>query len=100
MGCCMHGVTRRQIMAGAAAVPLVSGLGAAAAKPGERLTLRVQPVLVYQLPKRRAQTSWRSWGGLQTEKDVSEERERIGRELKTIAAKTGYPPSRCCPCGK
>ena len=90
MGCCMHGVTRRQIMAGAAAVPLVSGLGAAA-KPGERLTLRVQPVLVYQLPKRRAQTSWRSWGGLQTEKDVSEERERIGRELKTIAAKTGYP---------
>ena len=91
MGCCMHGVTRRQIMAGAAAVPLVSGLGAAAAKPGERLTLRVQPVLVYQLPKRRAQTSWRSWGGLQTEKDVSDERERIGRELKTVAAKTGYP---------
>jgi hypothetical protein len=87
----MHGVTRRQMLAGAAALPLVQGAGGTAMKPGERLTLRVQPVLVYQLPKRRPQTSWRNWGGLQTSQDVAEEKERIGRELKTIAGQTAYP---------
>ncbi len=34
--------------------------------------LRVQPVLMYTLPKRKAQTSWKSWGGIQTEANVAE----------------------------
>jgi hypothetical protein len=91
MGCCMHGVTRRQMLAGAAAVPLLPGADGVTKGPGERLTLRVQPVLVYQLPQRRPQTSWRSWGGLQTAQDVIEEKERIGRELRLIAGQTAYP---------
>src|SRR5512136_1584932 len=39
--------------------------------------LKVQPVLTYGLPKRREATSWRGWGGIQTEADVAAEKERI-----------------------
>ena len=91
MSCCMHGVTRRQMLAGASTLPLLSGVSGAAPKPGERVTLRVQPVLVYQLPQRRTQTSWRNWGGLQTAQDVIEEKERIGREVRAITEQAGYP---------
>ena len=91
MGCCMHGVTRRQLLAGASALPLLPGVNGAAPKPGERVTLRVQPVLVYQLPQRRTQTSWRNWGGLQTAQDVIEEKERIGREVRAITQQAVYP---------
>ncbi|MBI4891325.1 MAG: sugar isomerase [Acidobacteria bacterium] len=73
---------------------MLSALPAAAAgarAPGERRTLRVQPVLVYQIFQRRPQTSWRPWGGLFTEKEVGEERNRIGNELAAVAKQAGYP---------
>jgi hypothetical protein len=34
--------------------------------------LRVKPVLMYTLPKRREMTSWKSWGGVQTEQGVAQ----------------------------
>ncbi len=53
--------------------------------------LRVQPVLMYTLPKRKAQTSWKSWGGIQTEANVAEEVQRITGELKALAARAEFP---------
>ncbi len=92
MPCCMHGFTRRQLLARSAALPLLGAESAAAAgAPGERRTLRVQPVLIYQIFKRRPQTSWRPWGGLFTEAEVAEERNRIGGELGSIGKTAGYP---------
>ena len=92
MPCCMHGFTRRQLLARTSALPLLGAERAVAAPaPGERRTLRVQPVLIYQLFKRRPQTSWRPWGGLFTGTEVAEEKDRIGRELASISSSAGYP---------
>ena len=61
---------------GGLALPAVN-LGAADVAPAQtrpgRIVkpLKVQPVLTYALPKRREATSWRGWGGIQTEQDVS-----------------------------
>ena len=46
--------------------------------------LNVKPVLTYQIEKRRAKQSWRSYGGLQTRADVNEEAGRIEAELKKV----------------
>ena len=51
--------------------------------PGKKLI--VQPVLMYSLPTRREATSWKSWGGVQTEAAVVEECTRIDGELKRMA---------------
>ena len=92
MPCCMHGVTRRQMLAGMSAMPLVSAADSASPlSPGERRTLRVQPVLIYQIFHRRPQTSWRPWGGLFTETEVAAERQRIQEELAAIAGAARYP---------
>jgi hypothetical protein len=53
--------------------------------------LRVQPVFLYKLPVRREATSWKSWGGVQTEPAVAEETARIERELKQISARAEFP---------
>lgn len=52
--------------------------------------LTVQPILVYELPQRRPQTSWRSWGGLQTEANVVEEVNRIEKELQAMQEKADF----------
>jgi hypothetical protein len=57
----------------------------------ERKPLVVKPVLTYEIPERRNQTSWRNWGGLQTEKDVNAELTRIGEELKVISSRADFP---------
>jgi hypothetical protein len=49
--------------------------------------LRVLPVLTYALPRRREATSWRSWGGIQTEQDLSAEKQRIGDELAKLKSR-------------
>ncbi len=73
------GLSRRGFLqgvsgAGALGVAL-SGLTwsavATAAEAGDRAgpqrrALVVQPILTYEIPTRRPQTSWRSWGGVQT----------------------------------
>ena len=53
------------------------------------LPLRLQPVLSYEIPKRREQTSYRQWGGLQTVEDLADEQERIGRELASLTGLVG-----------
>ncbi|MHC4354482.1 MAG: sugar isomerase [Planctomycetota bacterium] len=50
---------------------------------GRKLT--VQPVLMYRVPERRPATSWKSWGGVQTESAASEEAARISRELNALS---------------
>jgi hypothetical protein len=58
-----------------------------------RHPLVIKPILTYEIPERRNQTSWRSWGGIQSETDVSRESERINGELKLISAKADFPLS-------
>jgi hypothetical protein len=60
------------------------------AGPGRR-PLVVKPILVYSTPRRRPQTSWRSWGGIQTEQDAGEEKNRIGRELNKLSDEADFP---------
>lgn len=54
-------------------------------------TLKVQPILVYETPARREATSWRSWGGIATEQEASEERARIEKELAQMKSSAGFP---------
>ena len=53
---------------------------------GRKLT--VQPILMYRIPERRDATSWKSWGGVQTESAASEEAERISKELNALSTET------------
>jgi hypothetical protein len=48
-------------------------------------------VLTFSLPQRREATSWREWGGIQTEPAADAEKERITKELQQIAAKAEFP---------
>ena len=59
--------------------------------PRLRKPLRVQPVLTYDVPKRREATSWRNWGGIQTEQDAAKEKERITGELHRLKAQADFP---------
>ena len=87
--CGQSGVSRRNFLAGAGASTLLAPKAAVAqTKSGDpnrqqpiRKALKVQPVLMYQIPKRVPERSWRSWGGIQTAADLSGEQERIRREL-------------------
>ena len=97
----LPGATRRQFLysvgaltAMAAAAPAISRAAQQALPkrgPMPRQLLKVQPVLTYEIPKRREATSWRNWGGIQTEKDALAERDRIGRELEGLSARTDFP---------
>ena len=59
--------------------------------PPPRRPLVVKPVLIYSVPTRHPQTSWRNWGGIQTEDDAAQERARIGTELDTLKASADFP---------
>ncbi len=52
--------------------------------------LSVQPVLMYSLPTHKARSSWKSWGGIQTEAAVGEEVTRITRELDRLQRRAGF----------
>lgn len=56
-----------------------------------RRPLIVKPVLTYEIPQRRPQTSWRNWGGIQTAKDAADEAMRIQEELKILRSKADFP---------
>ncbi|MFO7620033.1 MAG: hypothetical protein R6W81_02045 [Bacteroidales bacterium] len=110
-GCCgehgfnSNGITRRKFVqvtgAGALGTVALSGLSWTAIiseQAGDKLLnqrqpLLVKPILTYEVPQRREKTSWRSWGGIQTEQDAGEEIKRIGEELKAIAATADFPVS-------
>ncbi len=105
MAPCSHahgGVNRREFMkagaltAGGVALSSIESAASNRSLDPDRvspinLPLKVQPVLVYAIPRRRKQTSWRSWGGLQTESDISEEKNRIGGELTGLSSKAEFP---------
>jgi hypothetical protein len=59
----------------------------------QRKPLAVKPILTYEVPTRRAQTSWRAWGGIQTEKDAADEIKRISEELKNLSSRAEFPVS-------
>jgi hypothetical protein len=65
--------------------------GAPKRRPLTRRPLRVQPVLTYSIPQRREASSWREWGGIQTETDATAEKERIRDELARLSEKVDYP---------
>lgn len=56
-----------------------------------RKPLKVQPVLTYDTPQRRDATSWRNWGGIQTEQHANEEVKRITDELEKLAKGADFP---------
>ncbi|MGB9905787.1 MAG: sugar isomerase [Candidatus Saccharicenans sp.] len=56
-----------------------------------RSPLRVKPILVYDIPVRAHQTSWRAWGGLQTQAQAEEELARIRGELSLLKKKADFP---------
>ena len=102
-GCGASRITRRKFLANAGA--LAAGGLVLDAAPAARATkaeapdllppnaesLTVQPVLTYEIPERKPSTSWRPWGGLQTEKDLAEEKARIGQELATLRKQAEFP---------
>jgi hypothetical protein len=56
-----------------------------------RRPLVVQPIFTYPLTTRRQQTSWRNWGGIETQQDVEQEAARIRGELDRIKAAADFP---------
>ena len=56
-----------------------------------RQALVVKPILVYSVPEHRSQSSWRSWGGIQTEEDAREEISRIKGELDKLKSTADFP---------
>jgi len=56
-----------------------------------RTPLRIQPVLTYETPQRRDATSWRNWGGIQTEQDALAEKDRIGQKLSKMSGQADFP---------
>lgn len=59
--------------------------------PPPRRPLVVKPVLIYSVPTRQAQTSWRNWGGIETEADAQSELARIGTELGKVGTSADFP---------
>lgn len=105
-GCHRRGVSRRGFLGGLGAVAAVGGLsvamssggrvaGAVAAVSGQPLpkgrALRVQPALMYHLEQPQEKTSWRSYGGLCTEQDITVEMERIKGELTRLTSEAEFP---------
>jgi len=56
-----------------------------------RKPIVVKPILTYATPGRRPQTSWRSWGGIQTQAHADQEVQRIGAELGKLAKAADFP---------
>lgn len=97
------GINRRDFLQGVGTVAFagaaITGLSWSAVSAAERKDemalkrqpLKVKPILVYSTPRRRHQTSWRSWGGIQTEQDAEKELSRIKSELNKLGAKADFP---------
>lgn len=56
-----------------------------------RNRLVVKPIFTFEIPTRREQTSWRSWGGIQSQKDADQEILRIQNELNILQSKADFP---------
>ena len=103
--CCMcagtvgGGLSRRSFLGtvgGAAALTGLTWSLLKAAEPGPapgppRTPLVVKPIFTYSVYTRRNQTSWRNWGGIQTQQDADAETTRIQGEMKQLAAAADFP---------
>ncbi len=96
-----EGISRRSFLGGAAAMgtvamtylsmsELMAGEKAIPAAP-PRKPLVVKPVLTYDTPSPQKQTSWRAWGGIQTQQDAEAEAARIRGELDKLCAVADFP---------
>lgn len=95
------GIRRRDFLAsagvlGGAAIGGLSWSALSAAQPVQaaappRKPLIVQPVLTYATPTRKPHTSWRSWGGIQTQQDAEAEAARIRAELDKLQSAADFP---------
>jgi hypothetical protein len=56
-----------------------------------RSPLVVKPIFTYEIPTRRDQTSWRPWGGIQSEKSADQELLRIADEILALKSKAEFP---------
>jgi len=56
-----------------------------------RRALVVKPLFTYPKPQRGHMTSWRNWGGIQTDADVQAEVARITGELDQLKARADFP---------
>ncbi|UCG15327.1 MAG: hypothetical protein JSV19_08505 [Phycisphaerales bacterium] len=100
---CGRGISRRSFIGGlgAAAVggwalgelswPALAQVSATALAAPKRKPLVVKPVLMYETYTSRPQTSWRSWGGIQTPQDVDAERGKIHGELQALQKMADFP---------
>lgn len=59
--------------------------------PPPRKPLKVKPIFIYNVPKRREQWSWRHWGGIETPEQADEEVVRIRGELDQLKASADFP---------
>jgi len=92
------GLSRRGFLEGLGAAALTgltwSALSAAEAdldSAPPRRALVVKPIFTYSTPRRREGTSWRNWGGVETQKDADQEVVRIKGELAKIQAAADFP---------
>ncbi len=92
------GMTAASIAGGTLGLGTPASAGAArdgwdASRPlvrtGEALT--VQPVLMYSVAQKRPQTSWKSWGGVQTDQAATAEAQKIAEELSDLASRASVP---------
>jgi hypothetical protein len=81
MGVALTGLTWATLSAGQPPV---------ATAPSRR-PLRVKPILLYSTYTPRSQTSWRNWGGIETQEQADAEVVRIRGELKQMKATADFP---------
>ena len=100
--CCPSGdgITRRDFLGSAAlggialtglSWPALAGSQAKPRSAPARRSLVVKPIFVYSTYQPAAQTSWRSWGGIQTQPDADQEITRIKAELDQLQASADFP---------
>ncbi len=98
MCCHDHELSRRGFVAlagaGAARLPELAPSGLwNPERPFEKRqkTVRVRPVLLYATPAPKKQTSWKSWGGVQSEGAAREELGRIAQEWEALRKTAEFP---------
>jgi hypothetical protein len=94
------GITRRDFLGTAAlggialtglSWPTLAGSQPKLPSAPARRSLVVKPIFVYSTYQPAAQTSWRSWGGIQTQQDADQEVLRIKAELDKLSAMADFP---------
>ena len=76
---------------GGCAWSALRAVAAEAPPPPARQSLVVKPIFSHDLPKRQEKTSWRNWGGIETQAQANEEVGRIQKELDALRAAADFP---------